>query len=105
VLAPILAADAARRAGDRPQSLDRDRLSALSTQRTQIATIRRLPVRFFLNRLNKFDVLGFAMGASELVQETRKQFAVPATNSRSTRAKLVEPSRSRNSLLAAGPAY
>src|SRR5207244_1932093 len=56
VFAPFLAADAERRAGDRPQSLDRDRLSALSTQRTQVATIRRSPARFFLSLLNKVDV-------------------------------------------------
>ena len=65
---PFLAPNAERRAGDRPQSLDRDHLSALSTQRTQVAIIRRSPVRFFLNLLNKVDVLGLAIGASELVQ-------------------------------------
>jgi hypothetical protein len=68
VFVPFLAPNAERRAGDRPQPLDRDRLSALSTQRTQVATIRRSPVRFFLNLLNKVDVLGLAIGASELVQ-------------------------------------
>lgn len=99
----FLAADAERRSWHGSQSYGRDIIPAESAHWSELGRVRWFGA--YLTFVKKFDVLGLAIRASELAQETREQlgiFPVPPENKGS---KPVHAGLSQSFFMAAGAAH